>query len=101
MANDEHVALLKQGVAAWNAWRDEHRYIVPDLSDADLSGANLSKVASKLSGYIGELGGMANLCGVNLGMATLARADLTGADLTGAALTLADLTCAAWASPTT
>jgi hypothetical protein len=24
MANDEHVALLKKGVAAWNEWRDEN-----------------------------------------------------------------------------
>jgi len=23
MANDEHIALLKQGVDAWNAWRGE------------------------------------------------------------------------------
>jgi hypothetical protein len=32
MANDEHVALLKQGVAGWNAWRDEN----PDLKAARL-----------------------------------------------------------------
>ena len=53
MANDEHVALLKQGVAAWNAWRDENPNIRPDLrgptsseltsAGANLSGANLSR----------------------------------------------------------
>src|SRR5207344_2362243 len=59
MANDEHVALLKQGVDAWNAWREENPDIRPDLSGADLGGANL---------------GGANLSG----------ADLSGADLTGA-----------------
>jgi uncharacterized protein YjbI with pentapeptide repeats len=41
MANDEHVALLKQGVAAWNAWRDANANILPDLSGADLSEAIL------------------------------------------------------------
>jgi hypothetical protein len=24
MANDEHVAMLKKGVDAWNKWRDEN-----------------------------------------------------------------------------
>src|SRR5207249_2685644 len=37
MANDEHVAILKKGVAAWNAWRDEreprHPNALPDLFD--------------------------------------------------------------------
>jgi len=42
MPNDEHVALLKQGVAAWNAWRKENLFIEPDLSRADLSKAHLS-----------------------------------------------------------
>jgi hypothetical protein len=41
MANDEHVALLKQGVDAWNTWRDENPDIRPDLSNADLTGADL------------------------------------------------------------
>jgi choline dehydrogenase-like flavoprotein len=36
MANDEHVALLKQGVPAWNAWRGENPGIRPDLREADL-----------------------------------------------------------------
>jgi hypothetical protein len=42
MANDEHVALLKQGVAAWNAWRREHPDIRPNLSGAYLADAHLT-----------------------------------------------------------
>src|SRR5262249_13960752 len=38
MANDEHVRLLKQGVAAWSVWRDENPDIRPDLSGANLRG---------------------------------------------------------------
>ncbi len=48
MANEEHVALLKQGVAAWNSWRAENRDVQPDLSGANFSEANLR--AANLSG---------------------------------------------------
>jgi hypothetical protein len=37
MANEEHLAVLRQGVDAWNAWRKEHPDVVPDLSEVDLS----------------------------------------------------------------
>ncbi len=43
MANEEHVALLKQGVDAWNAWRRENPDIRPALSGADLHGADLRR----------------------------------------------------------
>jgi hypothetical protein len=45
MANDEHVAMLKKGVDAWNAWRAENPDIRPDLGEANLSGANLGAAA--------------------------------------------------------
>jgi hypothetical protein len=48
MANDEHVALLKQGVEAWNAWRKANPHIRPDLIDAMLFGANLSTALTAL-----------------------------------------------------
>ena len=65
MANNEHVALLKQGVDAWNAWRDENPDIRPDLSGANLSGADLRGAVEEMIG-----------AGVNP-----MRADLRGADL--------------------
>jgi uncharacterized protein YjbI with pentapeptide repeats len=48
MASDEHIALLMQGVAAWNTFN-----VGPDLSEANSIGANLSEadlVRANLSG---------------------------------------------------
>src|SRR6266567_3699385 len=42
MANQQHLDILKQGVEAWNQWRNEHADVQPDLSRANLSRANLS-----------------------------------------------------------
>ena len=36
MAESEHVALIEQGVAAWNQWREDKPGIRPDLRGADL-----------------------------------------------------------------
>lgn len=49
MANEEHLAILQQGVQAWNEWRANNPLIVTDLSEAnlrqaDLSGAHLDSV---------------------------------------------------------
>jgi len=42
MANDEHVAMLKKGVAVWNAWRAENVNITnPDLAEAELAEESL------------------------------------------------------------
>ena len=76
MANEEHVALLKQGVEVWNAWRKANPDIEPDLSNANLRGANLSD---------------ANLVGANLSGANLSSANLSGADLVDANLSGANL----------
>ena len=86
MANDEHVALLKQGVAAWNAWRDKNPNIRPDLSGADLIEANL--IGANLSGA--NLSG-ADLRAANLDGANLIEAHLSGGHLRGAYLGGADL----------
>jgi uncharacterized protein YjbI with pentapeptide repeats len=96
MANDEHVAILKQGAAAWNGWRDENPHIHPDLSGADLNGADLSKAnLSEANLSEADLGGarlgMADLHGANLGMASLGGANLGMADLHGANLGMASL----------
>ena len=32
MANEEHVARLKQGTAGWNEWRESHTDIQPQLT---------------------------------------------------------------------
>jgi hypothetical protein len=38
MADEEHLAILRQGVEAWNAWCQENPTIRPDLHRANSSG---------------------------------------------------------------
>jgi uncharacterized protein YjbI with pentapeptide repeats len=56
VADEAHLEIIRQGVEAWNRWRQDYPGAKPDLSGADLTDA--------------DLGG----------------ADLAGADLTEAAL---------------
>ena len=81
MANPEHLAKLKEGVEAWNQWREQNPEIRPDLRDAILSGAQLPGA---------HLGG-ADLYMTSLSEANLRAADLHRADLRGTYLTEADL----------
>ena len=76
MANHEHVALLRQGVHAWNEWRQENPDIRADLTGAHLSEADLS--GARLTWAV--------LSGADLSGADLTRADLNGADPSGARL---------------
>jgi hypothetical protein len=76
MANKEHLARLKEGVEAWNAWRDGNFEIQPDLRGVDLRGVDLSR---------------ANLTGANLTATDLREADLRGVDLSRADLDTAIL----------
>jgi hypothetical protein len=69
MANEEHLALLKQGVEAWNEWKANNPDIRPDLSFATGNGITIRG---------------AKLSGVDLSRANLSRADLSRADLIGA-----------------
>lgn len=44
MAKTEHLDKLKQGVDAWNQWRQNYPDIQPDLSEAHLEGVHLSGI---------------------------------------------------------
>ncbi len=124
MANEEHIALLKQGVKSWNQWREQYPEIQPDLSGTNLSGfglngANLSHTDLSETDLHGAYLINANLsqstlCGSNLQdtdldfanlrevslnrasliNAHLVKADLNGADLSNANLSNADLSSA-------
>jgi uncharacterized protein YjbI with pentapeptide repeats len=95
MADPNHIAELRKGVTAWNAWRDENRNIHPDLSNlhwwADLRGANFEGADLSEANLRGAYLRGRNLSGANLGGADLSEADLIGANLVRANLRGADL----------
>jgi TIR domain/Pentapeptide repeats (8 copies) len=91
MANPEHLAILRQGVEAWNEWRSAKPDVRPDLYEADLRQADLSK-ADLHETLLGRANleevnlTTANLRGAYLGEASLPYADFSGADLSSAYL---------------
>ena len=102
MANEEHLNNLTRGTSAWNSLRRAQSHFVPDLheadlSEADFSGANLTKANFTMADLSGaNLSGasftMGNLSGANLTEANFTMADFSGADLIKANLSRANLT---------
>ncbi|HKP52633.1 MAG TPA: toll/interleukin-1 receptor domain-containing protein [Chloroflexia bacterium] len=86
MANPKHLAILEQGVKAWNEWREENPDITPNLVEADLMGADLYG-----ADFMGVDLTRADLTRADLGDAGLAEADLTEANLTDTRLSKARL----------
>lgn len=44
MANQEHLAILKQGVKIWNEWRDEYPAIEPDLTECNFQDVDFCNI---------------------------------------------------------
>ena len=94
MADKTQLEVLKNGVAAWNAWRAAHVDLCPDLAAAhllgvDLIGVNFAKSDLRKADLRGSnlSDGVlvdAQLDGANFFKAVLDRTDLAGASLVGA-----------------
>ena len=99
MADEKHLAILRQGVEAWNAWRKEsadhaddlYADTSPNLKKAQLSGFQLENFNFAHTRFVGARLTTANLTGANLTGASLAFADLPSACLAGARLDKASL----------
>lgn len=88
MANKKHLAILEQGLLAWNKWRQEEPDVLPDLSGADLCGEDYS-TRSTASGTVGINFDKTNLSRSKLrdvffSEASMMFTDFRGADLCGA-----------------
>ena len=91
MADEEHIRLINEGVAAWNRWRADHRDVTPDLSGAalrnlDLTGADLDGADLRAADLRGTVLSRASLVGADLSAANFFKAIVDGADLEGANL---------------
>jgi hypothetical protein len=113
MGNPEHLAKLREGVDAWNEWRQDHPDTIPDLSGVNLSRAalwknhpaeslwelslpssNLSQADFRGANLMEANLTYATLMGTRFETAYLKQAILNSADLRSAQLSGADLRCA-------
>ncbi|CAK8720679.1 MAG: Uncharacterized protein YjbI [Candidatus Electronema aureum] len=79
MANKEQLAILKQGVAAWNKWREENPDAKINLRGAkldglDLSGANFSKADIRGTNFNNTLLIMTNFSSSKLDLSFIGKA---------------------------
>lgn len=79
--NKQHLAILNRGVVAWNRWRERNPEVSPELAGAKPTERDLSQI--DLSG--------ADLRGIDFGWTSLCNAKFIGADLRDATLTSANL----------
>ena len=98
MANEEHLAILKKGVDAWNVWRAQHPDVRVDLRGADLyreilSGANFANGYLDGADLSGAILDGADLSGADLREANLNGGDLRSANLQGANFRDANVSC--------
>jgi hypothetical protein len=95
MADEEQLKILRQGVVAWNKWREENPEVPNlrgvNLREAHLSGADLRRVNLSEAHLIEANLFRAHLSGADLSGANLFRVNLRGAYLSGADLRRANL----------
>ena len=94
MANEEHLAKLREDVGRWNEWRRSNDGVQPDLIKANLIEANLSYANLREVDLIRANLRNASIVGSSLNYANLHEADLTGADLRSSNFSHADLSYA-------
>jgi uncharacterized protein YjbI with pentapeptide repeats len=86
MSNYKHVQTLKEGIDAWNQWREQEPEVKPNLSGTNLNRVNLNQANMRQTDLR-----KADLRNANLRQADLFKADLRNANLRGANLVEADL----------
>jgi hypothetical protein len=86
LPSNEHLSLLKNGVAKWNRWREANPAVEPNLMNADLRNADLSDADLSNSNLVMSDLQWANLINANLSKASLFSANLSCANLSYASL---------------
>jgi len=99
MADPVHLAILRDGVETWNAWRAEYPETAPDLCHTDLRGFDLARANLTETGLVESILDGKYLSETDFSRAYLQRANLHKTNLFDAKLVAADLRGAtlAWA----
>ncbi|HEV8484757.1 MAG TPA: toll/interleukin-1 receptor domain-containing protein [Blastocatellia bacterium] len=79
MANEEHLKILRQGVKAWNQWRERNPEIQPNLSGAGLKSEDLTNANLSHTDMTDAILCYANFKTTDLSYAILKAADIRGA----------------------